>query len=419
MGQCIRGDSGRRTRAATAAMAVAFVVSAPLPAAAAQQNSAPSADQKQAGGKAAFESGVKSYQAGKYEPAVSQISEALKLGGLPANDMARALYVRGLAYKKQNKPGLAISDLTSALWLKNGLSEADRQTAMAERADAYKQAGLGDGAGVVDVARDPAAGRAAAATVAVVEPEPGSPGLTLVDPAAPAQTVTRQDASSTAARDAAAARRIASAPVEDNGSVQTMVGAAAASPPAPPIDAPSLGALPADTPSSAPSPSAASPGVSNFFSNLFGGGSTTQQAPAAALASTTASTSPLVESSGAATSGWQQTAVIPAPSNTEAPRIVAKPQPPSPQKSASPKGKYKLHIAAVRSRAEAEMLAQKLAQSNGADLASRTPTVDEAVIGSMGTFYRVRVGGYQNPEEPRGVCNKIRTSGFDCLVVTN
>ena len=82
-------------------------------------------------------------------------------------------------------------------------------------------------------------------------------------------------------------------------------------------------------------------------------------------------------------------------------------------------GKYKLHIAAVRSRAEAEALAQKLAAQQGPALKSRMPVVDEAVIGSMGTFYRVRVGSFANAEEPRGVCNTLRSSGFDCLVVTN
>jgi hypothetical protein len=47
------------------------------------------------------------------------------------------------------------------------------------------------------------------------------------------------------------------------------------------------------------------------------------------------------------------------------------------------------------------------------------PTVDEAVIGSMGTFYRVRINGYASQDEPRSLCNKLRTSGLDCLVVTN
>ncbi len=84
-----------------------------------------------------------------------------------------------------------------------------------------------------------------------------------------------------------------------------------------------------------------------------------------------------------------------------------------------PSGKYKLHIAAVRSRAEADALAQKLASQHGTALKNRVPVVDEAVIGSMGTFYRVRVGSFANAEEPRGVCNTLRSGGFDCLVVTN
>jgi cell division protein FtsN len=82
-------------------------------------------------------------------------------------------------------------------------------------------------------------------------------------------------------------------------------------------------------------------------------------------------------------------------------------------------GKYKVHIAALRSRAEAEALAAQLVAQHGADLANHAPTVDEAVIGSMGTFYRVRIGGYASQDEPRGLCNKLRTSGLDCLVVTN
>ncbi len=99
--------------------------------------------------------------------------------------------------------------------------------------------------------------------------------------------------------------------------------------------------------------------------------------------------------------------------------VASAPQQVSKAKQANAGGKYKLHIAALRSRAEAETLAQQLASKHGGDLAQRAPMVDEAVIGSMGTFYRVRVGSYANSDEPRGVCNKLRTSGFDCLVVTN
>ncbi|MEQ1653262.1 MAG: SPOR domain-containing protein, partial [Hyphomicrobium sp.] len=101
--------------------------------------------QAAAASRQSYESGIKSYSGGKFQPAIDQLSGALRGGGLGSPEMAKALYVRGLAYKKLSKPGLAISDLTSALWLKNGLGEADQKAAIAERAEAYRMAGLGDG----------------------------------------------------------------------------------------------------------------------------------------------------------------------------------------------------------------------------------------------------------------------------------
>jgi hypothetical protein len=72
----------------------------------------------------------------------------------------------------------------------------------------------------------------------------------------------------------------------------------------------------------------------------------------------------------------------------------------------------------VRTRAEAEDLAQKLRSQYGAGLAGREPLVDEAVIGGFGTLYRVRVGPYADAKEPDKLCNAIKPGGFDCLVVT-
>lgn len=461
MGRINRGKGGA-ARAVTTAFAICVASVLPGASLAQQPAKPPAADaaaqkqQAKEAGKRAFEAGVKSHQAGKHQPAVDQISEALRLGGLAGADMARALYIRGLSYKRLNKPGLAISDLTSALWLKNGLSDADRQSAVAERAEAYKLAGLSDGASVSEtgVVTDPSISRPASApsvtaaapapSVTAAAPAPAAPkaaasaavttastanpaAATLVDPAAP--SVTRMDSSSEKAREAAEARRLAAAPVDD-GNFRMTVGddrpTAAAAPPAvagnpsSPVAAPALSALPTEQPATTASEPSA---ISSFFSNMFGGGASTSSAappPASSAPATTASTGPQVEASGAATSGWQQAAVTTGdapPALKPAVKAAAQPAPAKP--AAAPSGKYKLHIAAVRSRAEAEAMAQKLAQAHGAELASRTPIVDEAVIGSMGTFYRVRVGGYANVDEPRGVCNKLRTSGFDCLVVTN
>jgi hypothetical protein len=318
--------------------------------------------------------------------------------------MAKALYTRGIAYKKLNKPGLAISDLTSALWLKNGLIGSERETATAERSEAYKMAGIQDtGKGAEHVIADtatnsgPNAGSAGLSAAAIAQAAAGSKSGTAEGSDA-ATPVTRQDASSQSAQDAARARA-AYAPVD---------GLAAST-----VTTTTTASAPAQT-------SSFGSGVTGFFSNMFGGSSPAPAQAAEPTAVTTASTSPAVPE----TSSWSNATVVnehaSQPSHTtrdkHAQTAAVTPAPEAPRAT---KGKYKIHIAALRSRAEAEALAQKLVAQHGAELDNHVPTVDEAVIGSMGTFYRVRIGGYASQEEPRGLCNKLRTSGLDCLVVTN
>src|SRR5262249_16938744 len=121
---------------------------------AAAQPAGPSAQGPQAGGgdaaqsmaeaeaaKKAYETGLKAYAARKFQASIEQLSAAVKSGKLSSSQMAKALLTRGLAYKKDNKPGQAISDLTSAIWLKNGLSPVEQKSAIAERSEAYKMAG--------------------------------------------------------------------------------------------------------------------------------------------------------------------------------------------------------------------------------------------------------------------------------------
>ena len=63
-------------------------------------------------------------------------------GNLPPAIMAKALLYRGMAYRNQQKPAQAISDITGALWLKGGLSPTDRTSALQQRTAAYQEAGL-------------------------------------------------------------------------------------------------------------------------------------------------------------------------------------------------------------------------------------------------------------------------------------
>lgn len=395
----------------TTAIAQSAPAGAPGPAAGANP-------QKSDAARRAYEAGVKFYGSGKHQQAIDQFSSALRGGGLAAPEMAKALYLRGLCYKQQKQPGRAISDLTSALWLKNGLSEADRQAATAERAEAYQMAGLSAGESVPPVK----ASRGSSAKATTAAPAAAADAVnSAAETATATAPVTRLAADSQVALDAAHARRN-SAVSSDIGGLQAAASGTVLSSPAASAGGssyvsggPSLSAVPTGEETSAAQPGSAVPdSISGFFSNLFGGsGATQQQAPSDGV--TTASTGP----HEAAVSSWTDSTVVatasPAGTSGKSNSATAKKQ----SSAARAKGKYKVHIAALRSRSEAEALAKKVAAQYAGEMPNHTPTVDEAVIGSMGTFYRVRIGGYANQDEPRGLCNKLRTGGFDCLVVTN
>ena len=84
--------------------------------------------------------------------------------------MAKALLYRGMAYRQQQKPAQAISDITSALWLKGGLSPTDRTSALQQRAAAYQEAGLTESGEPLAGAARAAASQASTRRVAVKPP---------------------------------------------------------------------------------------------------------------------------------------------------------------------------------------------------------------------------------------------------------
>jgi len=121
----------------------------------------------------AIEAALKLLEAGKPEPAVQSLTTVLTGGNLPPAIMAKALLYRGIAYRQQKKPALAIADLTSALWLKGGLGEADRGDALRQRSSAYQEAGLAQGAEPIAPAMPNATRgtRTASASESVTSPE--------------------------------------------------------------------------------------------------------------------------------------------------------------------------------------------------------------------------------------------------------
>lgn len=462
----------------------------------------------------AYAAGAKAFEGGDMAGAEQQLSVALQGGGLPNAQMARALYLRGSAYRRLGRPAQAISDLTTAIWLKGGLSETDKAKATEERQLAYREAGLGEtpptigaapldqspkapgapppaaGAQVVQVTQQsfwngfslpsltgssqPAQPAAAAPPAAAPEQQQSSSFWSFLPsfggsqaPAAetaaaeasvPAAGFTTSVASAEAAAPPAAgfAPQPEAAPQAQTSSWTTQTADAAAAAPQP-AAAPSY--APAPEPAglhpmgAAPAPAASAPAsegaswsnplagsgtaVSNFFGNVFGGGT-----PAAPQAEA----SPVTTGSTAATPGWApDTTVVTAQTSsmvqrgpdsppadptaqpTELPWTAAAGTPAAEPRAAKPAkvaaaaaggGKYKLQVAAVRSRAEAEKLAATLNGYPPVRDGLVRPEIDEAVIGSMGTFYRVRLGPYADAREPDQLCKTLRPQGFDCLVVT-
>ena len=90
----------------------------------------------------AIEGAVKLLENGKADQAVQALTTTISGGNLPPAIMAKAMLYRGMAYRRQQKPAQAISDISGALWLKGGLSPTDRTNALQQRAAAYQEAGL-------------------------------------------------------------------------------------------------------------------------------------------------------------------------------------------------------------------------------------------------------------------------------------
>jgi tetratricopeptide (TPR) repeat protein len=320
----------------------------------------------------AFDGGIKAYGSGKFEEAQRAFDAAVR-GGLPSAQMPRLLYYRGLTFRKLGKPGYAVSDLTNALWLKGGLSEAERADATKVRALAYNESGVSD-----------------------VPPVPQS-----------AYAEAPKIPSSTPA------------------ATQTAMAGSGGS------------AAPASNAPAAPTPSSSSSGgIGGFFSNLFGG-SSSEEKPAEPPTSTASIGGDNAPPPDPAASGWGASTEVVAhgsapngPAPKRAPEIAApfvtqvasvdqQPSAPAPpaERVSAPSGKFRLQVAAVRSRSEAEALAGLLVGRHGDQLGGRHPEVDESVIGSMGTFYRVRLGPYASAQEPEQLCAALRSDGFDCLVL--
>ncbi len=89
--------------------------------------------------------GYDALQADKARDAVEAFSKALQSGRLSSSEMAKTFYYRAQAYRSLKQPANAISDLNSALWMKDELSDKDRAEAVKMRSASYREAGVDNG----------------------------------------------------------------------------------------------------------------------------------------------------------------------------------------------------------------------------------------------------------------------------------
>ncbi|MGH6802747.1 MAG: SPOR domain-containing protein [Methyloceanibacter sp.] len=352
--------------------------------------------------------GAASLAAGKYDAAVRQLSAAINSDSASSGDAAKALYLRGIAYRKMGEPARAAADLGAAIWL--GLPEPDKLKALVNRGLAFQAAGLSkEGEAELAAARKAGGSRAVddliaegggapegAAAIAAfateVRPETQG-GASASAPAVrnePAEPPTRTaNASPSAWSTSVAGEQQQSSSGGGNRLTRwfgSVTGSSSAS--APP-------------PEPAPAPQAATPPPK-----------LTPPAPSAAAASSSWSTTTDTQDASAGSSGGESKSRWARLFNRSA---DATPQAqPAPSPSAG--GAYRLQLATSRSEEEANALWKKVSQNQG--LAGVRPEIAKVEIGSFGTFYSLKIGPFPDKAESLKVCNALKRSGIDCSPAT-
>jgi tetratricopeptide (TPR) repeat protein len=337
-------------------------------------------------------------EAGKHEQAIATLSATLAGGNLAPATMAKALLYRGIAYRQQKKPAQAISDFTSALWLKGGLSEADRADGLRQRAGAYQEAGLSQGGEA-----QPAATKDTRAKERAGSPDDGTTTTASPVPA----TALNQEQSSPPAGGGGWG-------LFGNlfGGVGNALAGAGGTPAATaPPDAAAI--LNAET-TTAERPTAARRASASGWSRQ-----TQVEGERSARVESTRAESARVENPRVEIPRVEKPRVENPRVETGA--IAAKSEPvkkeaalPEPAKT----GRHtRIQIAAVRTQAEAKALAAKVMREHATMLAAHEPQIDQTVMGNMGSFYRVLLGPFASAQETQSVCAKLKGSGLDCLVM--
>jgi SPOR domain len=394
---------------------------------------------------AGLKSGAASLAAGKYSDAVRQLSATINSEAASPGEAAKALYLRGIAYRKLGEPARAAADLGAAVWL--GLPESDRVKALVNRGLAYRSAGLSKEA-ETELASARKVGGNSEVDKLIAE---GGVATESAASLAAFSTEVRPDGQASASNEgsswfslsrfrnrggtpAPATPQPEPAPTRTaSASPQWTTTTSKPGEASTPADAEAPGAWSTSVASDQPSNSATATRSGNRFTRWFGSVSDSAPAPQAAPApqpapatqTAAATPQPSQPSAAAASSSWSTTtenasAEAGGGEKKSSWRLFGRSAEAEPeaQPAAQPaaSGGYKLQLANSRSEGEANALWKQISQSQG--LSGVSHEIEKIEIGNFGTFYSLKVGPFPDKAQSVKVCNALKRSGIDCLPAT-
>ncbi len=99
-----------------------------------------------------------------------------------------------------------------------------------------------------------------------------------------------------------------------------------------------------------------------------------------------------------------------------APKPVVQP-PPAPTVTAAPLVGFRVQLAALRGRADAEAAWRRLKRANGDLLGALEAEVVRVDLANKGIFYRLRAGPLASAAKAVALCQRLKARNLDCLVV--
>ena len=382
-----------------------------------------------------LKNGAAALSAGKYDNAVRMLSSTINSDNASPGDAAKALYLRGIAYRKLGQPARAISDLGAAIFL--GLPDEDRVKALVNRGLAYQAAGLSS-QGEAEIAQARRVGGSGAVDQLIAEGGGTPEGAASVAAFSTSVTPEAQGSSASSAPPAETPTRTANASGQWTTTANSETGEASASSgnrvsrwfgsltgssseqPAEPVSAPAESTAPPRAATPAPTKPPPAPST--------GWGAQTQAGETAAANSPPpppSSPTPAPSTGwGAQTQGGETVVASDAsPSQSRWSRWFSKTAeadqaaPPPPAPATGGRGGFQLQLATSRSEGEAQALWKQVSSAN-AGLAGKSPDIEKVDIGSFGTFYSLKVGPFPDKAESLKVCNALKRNGVDCSLVS-